>query len=304
MITIKRAAILGGAAIAGSLAIPAVAAADERVCTGAIGLETVDNVRVPEGAACTLDGTVVQGTVKVERDATLEADAVTVIGNVQGEGAADVVVRRSRVGGSVQVKQGDAAETSGTRVTGDIQYDQQSGALRVADNFVGGSVQAVANEGGITIVTNTIDGNLQCKENAPRPTGGGNLVHGNAEDQCAALAGGPGAPSGGGGQNGGDDDDLVLRRPVARGATTVFRGRAGRAPGVKVLLQVRRAAGWRTVGDDRTNRKGAYRVAHRFAARKRARTVHVRTLVRPQAAWPSRTVSRAVAVRVAGRSAD
>jgi hypothetical protein len=304
-ITTKRTAILAAAAVAASLTVPAAAMAEERDCVGAIGPETVDNLRVPEGATCMLDGTVVQGTVKVERAATLQANAVTVIGNVQAEGAANVVVRGgSRVGGSVQVKQGGAAETSGSQVTGDIQYDQQTGALRVADNFVGGSVQVVANTGGIAIATNTIDGNLQCKENAPPPTGGGNLVHGNAEDQCATLAGGPGAPPlGNGGGGNGDDDDLVLRRPAARGATMVFRGRARQATaGVKVLLQVRRGGRWRSVDDDRTNRRGAYRIAHRFAARKRARTVHVRTLVRPQAGWSSRAASRVVAVRIAARS--
>jgi hypothetical protein len=303
-ITIKRAAILAGAPVAGSLAAPSAALADERECVGAIGPETVDNVRVPEGAACTLDGTFVQGTVKVERAATLQANAVQVIGNVQGEGAANVVVRGSGVGGSVQVKQGGVAETSGSVVTGDIQYDQQTGALRVADNLVGGSVQVVANSGGIAIATNTIDGNLQCKENAPPPTGGGNLVHGNAEDQCETLGGGPGAPSSG---NGGvqNDDDLTLRPTAARGAAMVFRGRAGQAAsGVKVLLQVRRGGRWRAVDSDRTNRRGANRIAHRFAARKRARTVDVRTLIRPQTAWPARAVSRVVAVRIGARSSD
>jgi hypothetical protein len=305
-ITIKRAAILAAAAGA-SLALPSAASAEERDCAGAIGPETVDNLRVPEGATCTLDGTRVQGTVKVERAATLQADDITVIGNVQAEGAANVVVRSSRVGGSVQVKQGGAADTSGSQVTGDIQYDQQTGALRAVDNVVGGSVQVVANSGGIVIATNTIDGNLQCKENAPPPTGGGNLVHGNAEDQCATLAGGPGAPPpGDGGENGGDDDDaLVLRRPSSRGATMVFRGRASRpTSGVKVLLQVRRGGRWRSVDDDRTNRRGAYRIAHRFAPRRRTRTLAVRTLIRPQAAWPSRAASRVVRVRIAGRSSD
>ena len=136
---------MAGAAATAALAVPAVALAEERQCTGAIGAETVDNLVVPQASACTLDGTFVKGTVKVERAATLTAKAVNVIGNVQGEGAADVVVRGSQVGGSVQVKQGGAAETSGSQVTGDIQYDQQAGALRVADNHVGGSVQVVAN---------------------------------------------------------------------------------------------------------------------------------------------------------------
>jgi hypothetical protein len=305
----KRAAILAGAAIAGLLVVPAAAVADERDCVGAIGAETVDNLRVPQGAACMLDGTFVQGTVKVERDATLQANAVNVIGNVQGDGAANVVVRGSRVGGSIQVKQGGAAETSASQVTGDIQYDQQTGALRVADNLVGGSVQVVANRGGIAIVTNTIDGNLQCKENAPPPTGGGNLVHGNAEDQCATFGGGPGAPPpSGGGQDGGGEDDAVrvaLRSPAARGATMVFRGRARpAASGVKVLLQLRRGGRWRSVDDDRTNRRGAYRIAHRFAARKRTRTVAVRTLIRPQAKWASRAASRIVQVPIAARSSS
>jgi hypothetical protein len=39
----------------------------------------------------------------------------------------------------------------------------------------------------ITITDNTIGGNLQCKENDPDPTGGGNVVAGNKEDQCADL---------------------------------------------------------------------------------------------------------------------
>jgi hypothetical protein len=285
------------------IVVPAAAVADERECVGAIGAETVDNVRVPEGAACTLDGTFVQGTVKVESSATLEAEAVDVIGNVQAEGAANVVVRGSRVGGSVQVKQGAAAGTTGSQITGDIQYDQQTGALRAADNFVGGSVQVVANSGGVAIATNTIDGNLQCKENEPPPTGGGNLVHGNAEDQCAMLAGGPGAPPPSNGTGtGATNRALTMRLAARRGATAVFRGLASRAnSGVEVLLQARRAGRWRSVGDDRTNSRGAYRIAHRFAARARARTIHVRALIRRQEGWSSRTASRSLRVTIAAR---
>jgi hypothetical protein len=37
------------------------------------------------------------------------------------------------------------------------------------------------------ISQNRIDGNLQCKENNPAPTGGGNVVQGNKEDQCKRL---------------------------------------------------------------------------------------------------------------------
>jgi hypothetical protein len=186
----------------GTAALPVAASADETDCVGAIGAATVDNLRVPEGEACVLDGTIVQGTIKVETDATLRARAVRVVGNVQAENAERVVLESSEIGGSVQVKQGGGADVTESRITGDIQLDQNQGATqRVADNDVNGSVQVMKNVGGVEISANVIDGNLQCKENErPPPTGGGNDVQGNAEDQCAALGGGsPGADPGGDG---------------------------------------------------------------------------------------------------------
>jgi hypothetical protein len=75
------------------------AVAEERVCGGTIGAVTVDNLRVPQQATCRLQGTIVQGTIKVEHAARLVASAVRVIGNVQAEGAASVTVASSRVGG-------------------------------------------------------------------------------------------------------------------------------------------------------------------------------------------------------------
>jgi hypothetical protein len=162
--------------------------AEERTCRGQIGAETVDNLRVPDGASCWLRGTKVKGTVKVESDATLRADNVIVIGNVQGENAQSVVVQEgSRVGGSVQVVQGGGAMVANSRVNGDIYYDENAAQLRVIRNRVGGDVRAFQNTGGVVIRGNTIDGNLQCKANSPRPTGGGNIVGGNKEDQCARL---------------------------------------------------------------------------------------------------------------------
>jgi hypothetical protein len=168
--------------------MPAAATAEERVCRGTIGATTLDNVRVPQGATCTLKATVVQGTAKVERAATLRAQGVRVIGNVQGENAHRVnVVQNSRVGGSVQVVQGVAASVADSRISADILYDTNRGRLTALRNRVGGNVQAFQNTGGVEIRRNVIDGNLQCKANRPAPTGGANTVQGNKEDQCARL---------------------------------------------------------------------------------------------------------------------
>lgn len=170
------------------LGLPGTAAAEERTCRGTLGAITVDNLRVPQNATCTLNGTFVKGTIKVERNATLKARGVSVIGNVQAENAKNVVVSdSSSVGGSVQVKQGAAAAVTSSEITGDIQYDANTKYLKANSNDVGGSIQVVGNSGGAEIFRNVIDGNLQCKENKPAPTGGGNIVGGNKEDQCAGF---------------------------------------------------------------------------------------------------------------------
>jgi hypothetical protein len=164
----RRTSLIAGVLLAAGLGGPATAAAEERTCRGTLGAVTVDNLRVPQGATCTLNGTRVRGTVKVEREATLRASAIRVVGNVQGENHRKVLLRNgSTVGGSVQLVQGGSATLDANRVSGDVQL--------------------FANRGAQSVTSNRIDGNLQCKENVPAPTGGGNVVQGNKEDQCARL---------------------------------------------------------------------------------------------------------------------
>jgi hypothetical protein len=181
-------AVLGACTLA---ALAAPASAEERVCRESLGAITVDNLRVPSDATCTLNGTSVKGTIKVESNATLNARGIAIVGNVQSEYARQVnVLEGSRVGGSVQVKQGGGATVNDSFVTGDIQYESNATQLRALRNEVGGSIQAFQNIGGVELRNNVIDGNLQCKENWPAPVGGENIVGGNAEDQCARLEGG------------------------------------------------------------------------------------------------------------------
>ena len=157
--------LIAVALFAGLSAPPALA--EETTCRGRIGARTVDNLRVPQGARCTLSRTRVEGTVKVGRGARLNAIRIRVKGNVQGEGATAVYVRDSRVGGSIQVVQGRRGRILRNTVDSDVQFFENRGAIR--------------------ITANRIDGNLQCKENRRRPRGGRNVVQGNKEDQCARL---------------------------------------------------------------------------------------------------------------------
>lgn len=160
-------AVTTTAAVAGLGVLAPAAFAEERSCRGTIGKVAVDNLRVPQGATCTLNGTRVKGTIKVEDGATLRATAIRVIGNIQAENHRHVSVARSRVGGSLQVKQGGSATVDRSIFGSDVQFFTNSRAIR--------------------ITSNRIAGNLQCKENRPAPTGGANVVQGDKEDQCARL---------------------------------------------------------------------------------------------------------------------
>jgi len=188
MSTIKTLCAISVSTLTCLLLATATAWAEERTCRGTLGKITVDNLRVPPSATCTLNGTRVKGTIKVEVGATLRSAGIIVIGNVQAENARHVgVLDSSRVGGSVQLKQGGSATVSDSHVNGDIQYESNKAQLRALRNRVGGNIQAFQNRGGVEIRKNVIDGNLQCKSNNPRPVGGGNIVGGNKEDQCARL---------------------------------------------------------------------------------------------------------------------
>jgi hypothetical protein len=188
MATFRSLALLAATGLAAIVSTSIAATAEERICRTALGSITVDNLRVPQNATCTLTGTRVKGTITVQRAATLFASRVIVIGNVQGESAKRVTINRSsRIGGSVQVVQGGGAAVVNSHVNGSIQLKSNKAALRVINNIVGADVQAFGNTGGVEISDNRIDGNLQCKENVPAPTGGGNTVQGNKEDQCAGL---------------------------------------------------------------------------------------------------------------------
>ena len=175
---------------AAALLAPTAASADERPCRGSIGNSSVDDLRVPKGKTCVLTGTRVSGNIKVARGAVLKARNVRVEGNVQGTRARLVnVLRGSQIGGDVQVFYGNSANVRGSFIDGNIQFGQNSGFLLAANNRVNGDIQFFKNRGNRAkrVVNNRVDGNLQCKENRPRPTGGGNRVAGNKEDQCARL---------------------------------------------------------------------------------------------------------------------
>jgi hypothetical protein len=59
-----------------------VAAPHNEECRGAIGAQRFENLIVPDGANCTLNGTRVDGNILVVTAATLTANDVVVGGNI------------------------------------------------------------------------------------------------------------------------------------------------------------------------------------------------------------------------------
>jgi hypothetical protein len=105
---------------------------------------------VPSGATCTLEGTRVKGTIKVESNARLAATSVNVIGNVQAENFRSVKLTGSTVGGSVQLVQGGSATIRHNQIEGTLLFDDNSGSLIAANNTINADLQAFQNTGGVT----------------------------------------------------------------------------------------------------------------------------------------------------------
>ncbi|MCG8350418.1 MAG: hypothetical protein MI924_21850 [Chloroflexales bacterium] len=197
---LKHKLVIGTMSLALSVAIAASANAslasnddnndvgEGTVCETSLGAVAVKGLVVPDGASCTLDGTMVEQDIFVGSGANLVANAVKVGGDIQGKGAKDVqIMPDSVVGGDIQLKEGGSATMDHVKVRGDVQLELNSRMLNVSATVVGGSLQVFKNTGGVTLNGNQVIEDIQCKENTPDPTGGENSAGNKKEDQCAQL---------------------------------------------------------------------------------------------------------------------
>jgi hypothetical protein len=171
--------------------------AEEIDCPPNVIRKTVDNVFV--NGTCTIRNSTVQGNIVVTTGGNLLVQGSTIVGSLQSEGANRIRLqpdpntgRDTEVNGDIQIKNTVAGLTStiiDVQVGGTILLDSNNAPANVFGNTVNADVQVFQNTAVVRIRDNTIDGNLQCKENTPAPrNGGGNVVQGNAEDQCAGFS--------------------------------------------------------------------------------------------------------------------
>jgi hypothetical protein len=142
---------------------------------GTVGPRTInDNVLIARNTTCVLDGTLINGNVRLGKGARLVALRARVVGNVSAPQAAQLDLRlATRVEGDVR---GEGTRSiilqTGTVVTGDVQLDDSpapSGvdALLVVDSTVAGKVLARGNSGRLRIAGCRISGNVALLDNRP-----------------------------------------------------------------------------------------------------------------------------------------
>jgi hypothetical protein len=158
------------------------------ICIGLVTSVNQENVIVPSGASCTLEGVTITGNLKVEPRGILTARTVNIGGSIQADEHRRVTITtNSQVTGDVQIKQGGNARVVGTRVGGTLEVESNTGTHFLSRNTVSGDMKVNANTGTSTTVQfNRINGNLQCQDNIPAPVGTGNTAS-LKEGQCQTL---------------------------------------------------------------------------------------------------------------------
>lgn len=188
---VNNAAILTTAALAAGsvflVAQPASAALVTR-CTGAAGAVTVPNdLVIPQGAACDLEGTTVEGDVLVRAGGDLLADGATITGDlvVRNDAFADLIgtslggsvngrshfgvfIEDSQVGGNIDQRQPQDTEfdpfvyTLGADIAGSI--DSRAGELLLESSRLEGDLLSRA--GVFTdVIDSVVEGSLTVREN-------------------------------------------------------------------------------------------------------------------------------------------
>jgi hypothetical protein len=165
----KRFVVASIVAVCVALAGAPSALAAQTECDGAF-TGTADNVVVPEGAHCEMDGATITGNVLVRSDASLRASFTEIGGNVKGIDSSWVCLQfGSTAGGNFDVTGGDLGTTTGfditTSVGGNAKVRQNAGLTFIDAATVGGNVDVSNNTGNLEIEHNTIGGNVKIDNN-------------------------------------------------------------------------------------------------------------------------------------------
>lgn len=166
------------------------AATVKGTCTTTISNQTVGNVYVPAGQACTLKNVTVRGNItdygflQLTTSADIGGNVVAEFGSILAESGPTTVT----VDGDFTLNGPARESTTLDNIRGNVTIDETENHSET-DDHIGGSVFLVNNGPGTVFGGNTVAGNIICSDNATVPTNGGtpNKVHGHEAGQCADL---------------------------------------------------------------------------------------------------------------------
>lgn len=161
---------------------------DDINCQTVIGAETVDDNLVI-AAPCTLNGTTVEGNIRIFTGGSLTAIGAVIDGNIEADTADFVAIQNTEVDGRIKLDSmvGDLSYIRDSAIDGKISLKNNRSRLEMQGNFIDDDLIANENIGGVFIGDNIIEGDLECKKNSPEPVGDNNFVSGKTKNQCRDL---------------------------------------------------------------------------------------------------------------------
>ncbi|MGI9260686.1 MAG: hypothetical protein ACR2QR_01550 [Woeseiaceae bacterium] len=168
------------------LAQPALG--DDVNCQSVIGEETIDD-NIVIAAPCTLNGTTVEGNIRIFAGGSLTATGAIIDGNIEADTADFVAILNSEVDGKIELESmvGDLSYVRDSLVDGKLKLKKNRSRLEVQGNYIDNDLEVDKNTGGVFIGDNIIEGDLECENNSPPPIGDNNFVSGKTKDQCRDL---------------------------------------------------------------------------------------------------------------------
>jgi hypothetical protein len=150
-------------------------------------------------APCTLNGTEVDGNIRIFAGGSLIAIGAVIDGNIKADTADFIDLQNTEVGGNVELDElvGDVSFIGDSTIDGDIKLDKNRSRLLLLRNYVADNLEVIRNGGGVVISHNVIDGDLLCEKNSPSPEGSNNMVSGKTKNQCRNLQAAPDTVSSG-----------------------------------------------------------------------------------------------------------
>jgi hypothetical protein len=215
------AGVASAALLMAGLTAPAALAAPNATCTGTLPPGTYQNVTVPAGASCTINGSDnITGDVTVATGATLDDEGASIGGNLQADHALEISVIGGSVGGNLQltatsqenvvcgetvgndlVVQNGAQSLIGSgligiercfgsqnTIRGNLTVQNNPGRVDVENNTAAGNIAVHNNAGGGTLDTNSAGSSCQLFNDNPPITGTGNSVPPGHQNTCNQLA--------------------------------------------------------------------------------------------------------------------